>query len=1392
MVEMEVRKVTKGVESNMVAFDFERTPITQIADYIIITASNNGTSDIHFDPREDGMMVRFRIDGDLQDYTYIPKLFERNLTTRLKLLANMNITESRLPQDGAIKGEFGGKYLDMRVSCLPLNTGEKIVIRILDYTRSLQGIDNLGFNQTNLKKIKRMMGVPNGIILITGATGSGKSTTVYSILQGLNRPEINIITVEDPIEMNIEGMNQVQVNAEIGMTFAAALRSILRQDPNVILIGEIRDSETAQIAVRASITGHLVLSTIHTNNSLATIERLLDMDVERYLMSTALTGIVSQRLGKQLCMSCRVERETTKYEKKVFKKFMNRDIEKIYDADPKGCENCRKGYKGRIAIHEVLELDDEIRNAINNPKLTKEELADMVYNGKTISMLQDALGKAISGLTSFEEVYRVIEMESDEEDDISYLTRSLDDDDDDEAPVELATDTLDEDAAKKKNTTGPIVEPLKAGEVEKKPETDATKQENKEAEKPKLDANGNVIRDVKDILKEQNVPTGPQTPAQAKPANASTPPIATTNVNPQAATTTPQQAQQPNTAPATLPQVATLTKEQQQAQAAAMAAKKAQEQQAQANKRPDTPPPMLTAEQAQAQQLAAKQQYLEQKNAEMEKKATDFLAKPDLSAELKKSKIVAKTPDITPIVLTPEQAKAQQEALKAKSQPQQKTTMPPQEQKPEKPQVLVKQAPPTVPQPEKIEKEIPELNISIKTDKDKALLPEISDSPIINEEENVFDEKDKVEAIDLNKISKSTDLEKNKKEVNDNPLLPTVKEEHRKHTGGPVIIDTFDADMDKSLLQKDIKKNIHKNEDHTANLTTPEITKLIDDQPLIINSKTIPTQDLIKKDEVLSTEKVTDKPLINPTTEVTAKEEKDIKVDKPTPEKVIDKPLIKPVIDDKAKEEKDIKVDKPTPEKVIDKPLIKPVIDDKAKDENDNKEKVVIKPVIKQDDKKEEKTEPNQDAPKIIVKPDGTKVLLKPTVKKLNDIDKEKFKIITKPDGTKVLLKPVIKSKDEQETTDKEQKTIEKQEKAKVLIKPDGTKVLVKPTMINKTTKKEIKVVPTSTEKVSIKDITPSNKTEKDETKEKKVLVKPIGITKAKDTSPTPKAKSHIEIKSIARKNDLDQITSEEDNKTIIIGENNNDNKEKETSKKESLTFNIPEIHQDIKPNDETPKENNSFITEMKSTTFDIPKVKTDGEREKDDESNTKSTTLELPKIKTKDEAKDENDDSKKEKKPFITEMKSTPLELPKIKTKDEAKDENDDSKKEKKPFITEMKSTPLELPKIKTKDEVKEEENDKETVSSNETATKNEIDIKESNKQEDEKETESKEDDNKTKISKPSINIFDDPIDPTKMRKPRTPITEEEKKEEIKIDSTDDSNLDLDIDGELMSLGED
>ena len=280
-------------------FDYDNLPVVDIVNEILIDAIRKKASDIHFDPTPTILKVRIRIDGELIDYAYVPQAVKKNLTTRIKIIAGMNITESRLPQDGAVKSTIDGTTLDLRVSSLPIVDGEKIVIRILDYSMSLQGLETLGLSDTNLEKVKKMIQTPNGIILTTGATGSGKSTTVYAILQKLNTTERNIITVEDPVEMKISGLNQVQVMSEIGMTFANALRSILRQDPDIVMIGEIRDDETARIAVRASITGHLVLSTLHTNNSLNTIERLLDMDVERYLLGSALTGIISQRLAKK-------------------------------------------------------------------------------------------------------------------------------------------------------------------------------------------------------------------------------------------------------------------------------------------------------------------------------------------------------------------------------------------------------------------------------------------------------------------------------------------------------------------------------------------------------------------------------------------------------------------------------------------------------------------------------------------------------------------------------------------------------------------------------------------------------------------------------------------------------------------------------------------------------------------------------------------------------------------------------------------------------------------------------------------------------------------------------------------------------------------------------------
>ena len=399
----------------MVNYDFENEEISNVCNNMIIYAVSKRASDIHFDPTEKGLKVRLRIDGVLQDHTIVPIKYQKNLITRLKLISNMNITESRLPQDGAIKDTINGIDLDMRVSSLNTNLGEKIVIRILDYSKSTEGLEALGFTPKNLVKIKKMIEVPNGIILITGATGTGKSTTCYTMLQYLNKEETNIITVEDPIEMNIEGINQVQVNSEIGLTFGRVLRSILRQDPNIILIGEIRDSETAKIAVRASITGHLVFSTVHTNNSLSTIERLLDMEVERYLLSSALTGIVSQKLARRLCKNCRKTRPTTDYEKAVFKEALGKDVNEIQDTNGQ-CENCRNGYYGRIAIQEVLVITDEIRNAINDKNFKREDLRELVYTKNVTTLLQDGLEKVLEGITTFEEIYKNVAIDNELDD----------------------------------------------------------------------------------------------------------------------------------------------------------------------------------------------------------------------------------------------------------------------------------------------------------------------------------------------------------------------------------------------------------------------------------------------------------------------------------------------------------------------------------------------------------------------------------------------------------------------------------------------------------------------------------------------------------------------------------------------------------------------------------------------------------------------------------------------------------------------------------------------------------------------------------------------------------------------------------------------------------------
>ncbi len=389
-------------------FDFEKLPIVEVVNEILVDSSVRGASDIHFDPLENVLKIRIRIDGQLVDYATIPNHLKRNLITRIKIIAGMNITETRLPQDGAIKANIKNTPLDLRVSSLPTINGEKIVIRILDYTASAKGIEYLGFREKNFEKLKKMIHTPNGIILVTGATGTGKSTTVYSILQKINKQEVNLVTVEDPIEMDIEGINQVQVNSDINLTFANVLRSILRQDPDIIMIGEIRDDETAKIAVRASVTGHLVLSTLHTNNSLNTIERLLDMNVERYLLASALYGIISQKLARKLCDKCKVKRSTTPYEKRLFMNVLGKQVDEVYTSH--GCNECGNGFKGRIAIHEVLLINQQIRDAISDG-IKKEKLRELVYTDDVDTLLQDGLYKVLEGYTTIEEILNRIELE---------------------------------------------------------------------------------------------------------------------------------------------------------------------------------------------------------------------------------------------------------------------------------------------------------------------------------------------------------------------------------------------------------------------------------------------------------------------------------------------------------------------------------------------------------------------------------------------------------------------------------------------------------------------------------------------------------------------------------------------------------------------------------------------------------------------------------------------------------------------------------------------------------------------------------------------------------------------------------------------------------------------
>jgi type IV pilus assembly protein PilB len=384
------------------------SPIVRLVNQLLTNAVIQKASDIHIDPQETKVVVRYRVDGVLRVERILPRHMQNVLTARVKIMSNLDITEHRIPQDGRIKINLEFHPIDLRVSTLPTVYGEKIVMRILDMGAALNDLSKIGFNALNLKRFSELIEQPTGIVLITGPTGSGKSSTLYAALNKLNSEQVNIITIEDPVEYQLEGINQIQVNTNVGMTFAAGLRSILRQDPNIIMVGEIRDKETAEIAVRASLTGHLVLSTIHTNDSLGTVTRLIDMGVEPFLIASSLSGIVAQRLVRKVCRDCGELQEASKREVEIFAR-RGIKIDKVNRG--KGCPSCNMtGYKGRIALHEVLVINDDMRRAVMNDD-SIQNLKELAIKNKTIFLIDDGLLKVKQGLTTTEEILRVAILE---------------------------------------------------------------------------------------------------------------------------------------------------------------------------------------------------------------------------------------------------------------------------------------------------------------------------------------------------------------------------------------------------------------------------------------------------------------------------------------------------------------------------------------------------------------------------------------------------------------------------------------------------------------------------------------------------------------------------------------------------------------------------------------------------------------------------------------------------------------------------------------------------------------------------------------------------------------------------------------------------------------------
>ncbi|WP_176717348.1 GspE/PulE family protein [Vulcanibacillus modesticaldus] len=382
----------------------EDAPVSRMVNQILQNAVQQRSSDIHFDPQENELRVRFRIDGILRTEQILSKHLQGIITARLKIMSKLNIAEKRLPQDGRFQLEINHRPIDVRVSTLPTVHGEKVVLRILDLSQAIKKIEHLGFTETNANLYRQMFHKAFGLILVTGPTGSGKTSTLYSALNELNKDDVNIITIEDPVEYQLQGINQIQVNEKIELTFARGLRSVLRQDPDVIMVGEIRDHETASMAVRAALTGHLVLSTLHTNDAVSSITRLIDMGIEPFLVSSSLTGVVAQRLVRRVCTDCAVEYVPSVEEEVLLERY-NVDNKRLVKG--KGCPKCNMtGYRGRVAIHELLLLDDQIKKMVVEKQPDSEYRKYLQQNG-FVTLLEDGLIKVKQGITSIAEVMRV-------------------------------------------------------------------------------------------------------------------------------------------------------------------------------------------------------------------------------------------------------------------------------------------------------------------------------------------------------------------------------------------------------------------------------------------------------------------------------------------------------------------------------------------------------------------------------------------------------------------------------------------------------------------------------------------------------------------------------------------------------------------------------------------------------------------------------------------------------------------------------------------------------------------------------------------------------------------------------------------------------------------------